>query len=141
MYPGPSATLAPWQRLCSLRYPRVPAAEWAGAPRGARVHGEPKSWGAGGSRDGAGREGLRIVGSLPEATFRRLAGCLAIDRWNLEQALLLIKLRDVAEKPCSKHLDCERPCCLKSRCLEILRHVDFQLWCTGEGFSDIEHLS
>lgn len=103
-WPRGSCRAACAARACQLQagLERPGIRAGGGAPRGARVHGEPGSWGARGSSDGAGREGLRILGSLPEAAFRRLTGCLAIvDSWNLEKDLLLIKLRDVAEKSCS----------------------------------------
>lgn len=51
--------------------------------------------GARATGDAVGREGLRIVGSRPEAALRRLAGCLVPGDRNLEKVLLLIKRGDV----------------------------------------------
>lgn len=88
VFPGRSATLSPrpggaacvarasWPRAGRERPGSPGRREGAGGRRGA-----PETWGVG------SRDGLRIVGSRPEAALGSLAGALVLDRGNLEKAL------------------------------------------------------
>lgn len=57
----------------------------SGEPGQAGERGGPPAW-TGDSGAGS-REGLRVVGSQPEAALGSLAGALVLDRGNVEKAL------------------------------------------------------